>query len=73
MGFGAFDPSDLLACILHGALYYLPVLIVTFMVGGAVEGIFAIVRKHDINEGFLVTGLAAVSLSLFLVVWDLGP
>ena len=23
--------------------------------------------------GFLVTGLAAVSLSLFLVVWDLGP
>jgi CHASE2 domain-containing sensor protein len=23
--------------------------------------------------GFVVTSLAAVSLSLFLVVWDLGP
>jgi CHASE2 domain-containing sensor protein len=23
--------------------------------------------------GFLITGLAAISLSLFLVVWDLGP
>ncbi|NKB88351.1 MAG: NADH:ubiquinone reductase (Na(+)-transporting) subunit B [Acidobacteria bacterium] len=54
LGF-AFDPSDLLACIVHGALYYLPVLIVTLAVGGAWEALFAIVRGHEINEGFLVT------------------
>jgi Na+-transporting NADH:ubiquinone oxidoreductase subunit B len=30
---------------------------VTFAVGGAWEVIFAIVRKHEINEGFLVTGM----------------
>ena len=52
-----FDASSLLANSVHGALYYLPVLIVTFAVGGAWEGLFAVVRKHDINEGFLVTGM----------------
>ncbi len=54
MGF-AFDPSDFLACFVHGALYYLPVLIVTLAVGGLWEAVFAVVRRHEINEGFLVT------------------
>ena len=31
----AFDPNDLFACLVHGGLYYLPVLLVTFAVGGA--------------------------------------
>ena len=53
----AFDPSDAAACIVHGALYYLPVVLVTFLVGGNCEALFAIVRKHPINEGFLVTGM----------------
>ena len=52
-----FDAANLLANTVHGALYYLPVLIVTFAVGGACEGLFAVVRRHDINEGFLVTGM----------------
>ncbi len=52
-----FDSSSLLANTVHGALYYLPVLIVTFAVGGAWEGLFAVVRRHDVNEGFLVTGM----------------
>jgi len=52
-----FDPSSIVACFAHGALYYIPVLIVTFAVGGGVEVIFSLVRKHEINEGFLVTGM----------------
>lgn len=52
-----FDPSSLLANTAHGALYYLPVLVVTFAVGGLWEGLFAVVRRHDVNEGFLVTGM----------------
>jgi len=51
----AFDPGNPWADIVHGALYYLPVLIVTLAVGGAWEALFAIVRGHEINEGFLVT------------------
>jgi Na+-transporting NADH:ubiquinone oxidoreductase subunit B len=50
-----FDPASLWACIVHGALYYLPILVVTLAAGGAAEGIFAAVRGHEINEGFLVT------------------
>ncbi len=52
-----FDAASLLANTVHGALYYLPVLIVTFAVGGAFEGLFAVVRRHEVNEGFLVTGM----------------
>ena len=56
LGFG-FDPNNMLDCLIHGAFYFLPVYIVTMAVGGAWEGLFAIVRKHEINEGFLVTGM----------------
>ena len=57
LGYGAWDPTDVVACIVHGMLYYLPVLIVTFAVGGGCEALFALVRRHEINEGFLVTGM----------------
>ena len=56
LGFG-FDPTSVLACMLHGAIYFLPVYLVTMLVGGHAEVLFAVVRKHEINEGFLVTGL----------------
>jgi len=52
-----FAPDDWGACLLHGGLYYLPVLLVTFGVGGLWEMLFATIRKHDVNEGFLVTGM----------------
>ncbi|MDE0890999.1 MAG: NADH:ubiquinone reductase (Na(+)-transporting) subunit B [Planctomycetota bacterium] len=40
-----------------GALAFLPVYAVTIAVGGLFEAIFATVRKHEINEGFLVTSM----------------
>jgi len=33
------------------------IIMVSYIAGGAVEVIFAIIRKHDIHEGFLITGL----------------
>jgi len=56
LGIG-FLPGEPLACLVHGALYYLPVLAVSFAVGGAWEAVFSILRRHEINEGFLVTGM----------------
>ena len=53
-GYSAANP---LSCLFHGALYYLPVLLVTFIVGGHVEVLFAVIRRHEINEGFLVSGM----------------
>ncbi len=35
----------------------LPVILVSYAAGGLWEVIFSIVRKHEINEGFLVTGI----------------
>lgn len=52
-----FDPESILACFVHGLAYYLPILIVTFVVGGFWEVLFAAVRKHEVNEGFFVTGM----------------
>jgi Na+-transporting NADH:ubiquinone oxidoreductase subunit B len=40
-----------------GLLKMLPILAVTYVVGGAWEALFAVVRKHEVSEGFLVTGL----------------
>lgn len=57
LGLASFNPENFWACLIHGALYYLPVLFLTFLVGGNCEALFAIIRKHEINEGFLVTGM----------------
>lgn len=40
-----------------GFLKVLPIVIVTYVVGLGVEFTFAIIRKHKVNEGFLVTGM----------------
>ncbi|MBV5338355.1 MAG: NADH:ubiquinone reductase (Na(+)-transporting) subunit B [Deltaproteobacteria bacterium] len=42
--------------MMMGSVLFFPVMLVTFIVGGFWEALFAIVRKKDINEGFLVTG-----------------
>lgn len=69
----SFDPESLGACIAHGALYYLPVLLVTFAVGGGWEVLFAIVRKHEANEGFLVTGmLFPLILPVTVPLWQVA-
>ena len=54
IGFNANNP---LANMLHGLLYFLPIYIVTLVAGGIFEVIFAVVRKHEVNEGFLVTSM----------------
>lgn len=56
LGFG-IDPNNILSCVFLGFLYFFPVFLVTNLAGGFWEAIFASVRKHEINEGFLVTGM----------------
>lgn len=51
-----FDPDSVLACFVYGALFFVPVFLVTNIVGLAWEILFSCVRGHDVNEGFLVTG-----------------
>ena len=51
----SFMPSDVVSCFVLGALYFLPIQIVTIAAGGLCEAVFAVLRKHEISEGFLVT------------------
>ena len=52
-----YSPSNALANLVHGALYFLPLYVVTMVVGLSWEVLFAIVRKVEVNEGFFVTGI----------------
>lgn len=52
-----YDPQSVWSNVFHGALYFLPLLVLTYVVGGFWETLFAITRGHEINEGFLVTGM----------------
>ncbi len=68
-----FASASVVACLVHGALYFLPVLVVTYAVGGAWEGLFAQVRRHEINEGFLVTGmLIPLTLPPTIPLWQVA-
>jgi len=49
--------AALSAKIMVGLLQVLPIVIVSYGVGLGVEFIFAMIRKHPVNEGFLVTGM----------------
>jgi len=68
-----FDPGNVWLCTFHGALYYLPVVVVTLAAGGAVEALFAIVRRHEIAEGFLVTWmLIPLTLPPAIPLWQVA-
>ena len=54
---GGYDASSLWDCFLFGALYFLPIYAVTFIVGGFWEVLFAMKRGHEVNEGFFVTSI----------------
>ncbi|HWS75183.1 MAG TPA: NADH:ubiquinone reductase (Na(+)-transporting) subunit B, partial [Quisquiliibacterium sp.] len=67
------DPANFWHCFTHGALYFLPIYIVTLMAGGLFETIFAAVRNHEINEGFLVTSmLYALTLPATIPLWQVA-
>lgn len=72
LGFG-FDAADPIGCTIHGLLYWLPIFAVTMMVGAAVEVTTAIIRHHEVNEGFLVTGfLIPLTCPATIPLWQVA-
>ncbi len=68
-----YDPTSLMANLVHGSLFFLPVFLVCNMVGGFWETIFASVRGHEVNEGFLVTGiLFPLTLPPTIPLWQVA-
>ncbi|MGR9072997.1 MAG: NADH:ubiquinone reductase (Na(+)-transporting) subunit B [Gammaproteobacteria bacterium] len=54
IGYSSLNP---ISCTIHGMLYFFPIYFVTLAVGGFWEVLFATVRKHEVNEGFLVSSM----------------
>jgi len=72
LGIG-YDPGSLLACFWHGFLYFLPVYVVTLAVGGFWEVLFAVIRNHEVNEGFFVTSwLFVLILPPTIPLWQVA-
>ena len=44
-------------CLWFGFLRMLPLIVVSYIVGLGIEFMFAQIRHHEVNEGYLVTGL----------------
>ena len=59
-----YDPGNVWDCLWHGAVYFLPIYIVTFLVGIAWEILFSVVRGHEVNEGFFVTSILFALIAL---------
>lgn len=59
--------------LLFGAMYFVPIYAVTFMVGGFWEVLFASVRKHEVNEGFFVSSvLFALIVPATIPLWQVA-
>ena len=66
-----YDSSSFFAKLWFGASYFFPIYIVVFTVGIDWEALFAIVRKHEINEGaFVSTVLFSLSCPPDLPLWQ---
>jgi len=50
-----YDPNSIWDCFWYGACYFIPIYLVTFIVGIVWEILFAVVRGHEISEGAFVT------------------
>ncbi|UTW04849.1 NADH:ubiquinone reductase (Na(+)-transporting) subunit B [Amphritea atlantica] len=71
--FTSFNPDSLWDNIIHGAMYWLPIYLTTFVVGGFWEVLFAMKRGHEVNEGFFVTSiLFALILPPTIPLWQVA-
>ncbi|WP_281559656.1 NADH:ubiquinone reductase (Na(+)-transporting) subunit B [Thalassomonas sp. RHCl1] len=65
--------SGWFSMMLYGAMFFLPIYAVTFIVGGFWEVLFAAVRKHEVNEGFFVTSiLFALIVPASIPLWQVA-
>lgn len=68
-----YDASSIWDCFWYGAVFFLPIYIVTFLVGISWEILFAIKRGHEVNEGFFVTSiLFALSCPPDIPLWQVA-
>ncbi|MEN8815424.1 MAG: NADH:ubiquinone reductase (Na(+)-transporting) subunit B [Nonlabens sp.] len=57
MGLANVTDVPFMDAFIEGAILVTPLILVSYIVGLTIEFIFAIYRGHEVNEGYLVTGL----------------
>ncbi len=69
----AFKDGRYLTILWFGFAALVPIVVISYTVGGICEAIFAVIRGHEIAEGFLVTGiLYALILPPTIPYWMLA-
>jgi len=69
----SLNPDSILANMFHGMLYFMPIYLVTLVAGGICEVVFATVRGHEVNEGFLVSSmLFALTMPASAPLWQVA-
>ena len=76
-GFQYYSQTDLeytvFDVIIHGSLKIIPMIAVSYIVGLAIEFAFAVFRGHEVNEGYLVTGLLIpMIMPIDIPLWMVG-
>jgi len=62
-----------LEAFVHGSWKIIPMIIVSYLVGLSIEFGFAVYRGHDVNEGYLVTGLLIpMVMPVDIPLWMVG-
>ncbi|MCB1116152.1 MAG: NADH:ubiquinone reductase (Na(+)-transporting) subunit B [Chlamydiia bacterium] len=56
-GYFAFGKEHFWPIVSKGLIAFVPVMLISYAVGGFWEVLFAIIRRHEVSEGFLVTGM----------------
>ncbi len=65
--------NSILDNFLFGAIRIVPMVIVSYAVGLGIEFAFCVVKKHQINEGYLVTGmLIPLIMPIDIPLWMVG-
>lgn len=67
------ETLGVISAFILGSRYVLPIILVSYGVGFFWEILFAVVRKHKISEGFLVTGiLFPLTLPATIPLWQVA-
>ena len=67
------NPDSFFSNFLHGSLYFLPIYLVTIVVGSIWEGLFNLIRGHEMSEAFLVTSLLfPLTLPATIPLWQVA-
>lgn len=65
--------TDFVASVVYGSLYFIPVFATAFGVGISIEVLFCMIRGHEVNEGFFVTGfLLPLTLPPTIPLWQVA-